>query len=236
MRYLSICLGLVFANSILAKEPVKNEWIDVGPSTGENAPYILSEPKKSLAREICENDYEVLEKTQYILIEKLEQIKIKIDHLEKQQRDFLSLISDIVMKPSYPAAPQEHVDYQTNLDFMKAQQYSQVLKLWKKFIQDYPSSEKIPYAYYWMGELYSSDGQPESAKECYQYVIDQYPAHVKASEAFFKIGHLEMRQGHKEKAIFLYKTVVKQYPLSHVAYMSKKILGEIAPEEINYLM
>jgi len=168
-----------------------------------------------------------LEKNQHILMEKLESIKIKLNNLEKQQRDFLALISDIVMKPAHPVAAQEHNDYQVNLDLMKAQQYTQALKLWKKFVQNYPSSDKIAYAYYWMGELYIFDEKSDSAKECFQHLIDQYPAHSKTPEAFLKIGQLEMRLGHYEKARFLLKTLIQQYPYAQATHLAKKSLVDL---------
>ena len=224
--FLYIMCSLCFAKDF------KNEFLDLSLHTSEISAYTISDDTASPTVETCSQDFVTIEKNEHILMKKLETIKIKLDNLEKQQRDFLSLISDIVMKPSHPTAAQEHNDYQTNLDLMKAQQYSQALKLWKKFVQDYPSSDKIAYAYYWMGELYNFDEKSESAKECYQHLIDQYPAHPKTPEAFLKIGQLEMRLGHKDKAKFLFRTLIQQYPYAQATHLAKKSLVDLnKPEE-----
>ena len=214
-----------------AKDLIKNEFLELSQHTGEISAYTLNDEIHPPVIASCSRDFAMIERNQHILMEKIENIKIKLDNLEKQQRDFLALISDIVMKPSHPTAAQEHNDYQTNLDLMKSQQYPQALKLWKKFIEDYPSSDKIAYAYYWMGELYTFSEKSDSAKECYQHLIELYPAHPKTPEAFLKIGQLEMRLGHKDKAKFIFRTLIQQYPYAQATHFAKKSLLDLNKSE-----
>jgi tol-pal system protein YbgF len=161
------------------------------------------------------------------LVHKHEFLKGKIDSLEKQQRDFLALMSDIVLQPEYSVAPQEHKDYQTALDLMKAQQYSQALKGLQKFIHDYPQSEKIPYVYYWIAELYLMDNQYEQAGECYSYLLTNYPLHHKASEALFKIGQISYNIGRTEEAKLKWLEVIQRFPQSQASQLAKKNLPKV---------
>jgi TolA-binding protein len=78
----------------------------------------------------------------------LEALKHKIDALERQQRDFLVLMSDVLISPEQPMTPQEDKDYQAILELMKAQQYQNGLKTLQKFLLDYPKSEKLADVHY----------------------------------------------------------------------------------------
>jgi tol-pal system protein YbgF len=161
------------------------------------------------------------------LINKVDYLKNKIDGLEKQQRDFLSLISDVVLQPEKPLASQEHRDYQTTLDLLKAQQYQQALKALQKFLTDYPQSEKIPYVYYWIAEVHLLDNRHDQAKECYSYLLSKFPLHQKAAEALFKIGQIDYNEGHYQEAKSRWLEVIERFPQSQVSYLAKKNLSKV---------
>lgn len=164
------------------------------------------------------------------LIDKVDALKHKIDLLEKQQRDFLALISDVVMQPEQPIASQEHKDYQTTLDLMKMQQYPQALKALQKFLVDYPQSDKAPYAYYWIGEVYLLDNQYPLAKKCYSYLLNTYPLHHKAAEALFKIGQIDYTMGKNQEARKNWLEVIQRFPHSQASHLAKKYLTKVDHE------
>lgn len=165
------------------------------------------------------------------LAEKLDDLKIKIDNLEKQQRDFLLLISDIVMQPEQSIATQENKDYQTSLDLLKSQNYQQALKSLQKFTTDYPKSEKQPHAFYWIAEIYLLDHQFDQAKQCYSYLASTFPLHPKAAEALFKLGQIEYNQGQLQVAKQKWLELIERYPQSQATLLAKKNLAKVDFEE-----
>lgn len=152
------------------------------------------------------------------------QLRDKIDTLEKQQRDFLALMTDLVVQPQKGLAFQEQRDYEESLDLMKQQQYSQALKLFHKFVQQYPQSEKIPYAYYWIAEIHSAEQNFVEAGSCYQHLYENYPRHAKASEALFKMGKIDYNDGLIADAETKWMKLIAEYPQSQSAQLAKKSL------------
>ena len=229
MLYYNIWIRIVFlcyASCICSKERLVDQSIE----TEEDLSYY--QEKSIDIPSLCgESDRLILESNQHEVLERLDSIKNKIDNLERQQRDFLLLINEIVMKPADPTIAQENRDYQNNRDLMKANQYHQALNLWKKFIQDYPSSEKVVYAYYWMGELYLLENQLELSQSCYQSMIDRYPTHSKTPEAFLKLGQIELKRGNIEKAKSLFRYLIEHYPHSQATTLAKKSLSEMIMSE-----
>ncbi len=167
------------------------------------------------------------------LSEKLDDLKFKIDNLEKQQRDFLLLISDIVMQPEQSVSTQENKDYQTSLDLLKSQNYQQALKSLQKFTTDYPKSEKLPHAFYWIGEIYLLEHQPDQAKQCYGYLASSFPLHAKAAEALFKLGQIEYNQGQPQIAKQKWLELIERYPQSQATLLAKKNLAKVDFEQKN---
>lgn len=157
----------------------------------------------------------------------LDQLRAKIDTLEKQQRDFLALITDLVIQPQKGMAFQEQHDYEESLDLMKVQQYPQALKLFNKFIEQYPQSDKVPYVYYWIAEIHSVQQNFHEARSCYQYLYEHYPRHAKASEALFKTGKIDYNGGLVSEAEALWSELITQYPQSQSAQLAKKSLKNL---------
>lgn len=161
----------------------------------------------------------------------IELLRVKIDTLEKQQRDFLALMTDLVIQPQKGMAFQEQHDYEEGLELMKVQQYSQAIKLFNKFLQQYPQSDKLPYVYYWIAEIHIVQQNMVEARLCYQYLYEHYPRHPKASEALFKIGKIDYNEGLIADAETAWSEVVIQYPQSQSAQLAKKSLKILYDEK-----
>lgn len=161
----------------------------------------------------------------------IELLRAKIDTLEKQQRDFLALMTDLVIQPQKGMAFQEQRDYEEGLELMKVQQYAQAIKLFNKLLQQYPQSDKLPYVHYWIAEIHTVQKRMAEARLCYQYLYEHYPRHPKASEALFKIGKIDYNEGLIADAEAAWSEVVIQYPQSQSAQLAKKSLKILYDEK-----
>ncbi len=84
----------------------------------------------------------------------------------------------------------------------------------KKFITDYPQSQFVPNAYYWLGEFNLAVTPPNfaAASANFKIVMNQYPKTAKAAAATYRLATLADVDQHQATAITLMKTLVKNYP------------------------
>lgn len=192
----------------------------------------VEQPKKETLQEGLDNErWAMLFNEMSEINRSIELLRAKIDTLEKQQRDFLALMTDLVIQPQKGMAFQEQRDYEEGLELMKVQQYTQAIKLFNKFLQQYPQSDKLPYVYYWIAEIHTVQQNTIEARLCYQYLYEHYPRHPKASEALFKIGKIDYNDGLIADAETAWSEVVIQYPQSQSALLAKKSLKILYDEK-----
>lgn len=137
----------------------------------------------------------------------------------------------VVSAPSAPeqttAPSKEQQAFQAAYQLMQKRQYSDALKAFSDFIQQFPQSQQLPDAYYWQGEIYSVAGQDDQAKMSLETVVNQYPKSEKAAQALLKLGEMALEAEDYAAANTHWNTLIKQYPNTTAARVAKTQLSQL---------
>ena len=224
-------LGLTYILSISLVHAVIIETKPLNSSLSSSSSHkeeIVCKFDQSQIKELMERMSELEDQT----TEKLDELVQKIERLEKQQREFLALMSEMLSKmQGSQDISTDSAQYQSALDAMKAQKFPQALSLWNEFIEKNPKHEKIPFAYYWIAEIHGLEGKDDLAKNHYLYLIKNYPNHPKTPEVLFKLGQMEYNQGHKKIARQHWTSLLEQHPSSQAAHLAKKQLAKLENDD-----
>jgi tol-pal system protein YbgF len=102
--------------------------------------------------------------------------------------------------------------------------FSAAIQGFELFLKEYPSSEYVPNAYYWIGECYYSSTDVPAALVAFQKVVDGWPKHPKASDALLKIGYSLAAQKQHDKAKAIFERLIRSYPGSPAAVKARERL------------
>jgi len=102
--------------------------------------------------------------------------------------------------------------------------YSQAITAFEAFVVDYPTSESVPNAQYWLGQLLYREKKRSEAKAAFLVVINDYPSSNKRADALFKTGIIEEYAGAIDSAKSFYQKAISEYPSSSAAGLAAKRL------------
>jgi tol-pal system protein YbgF len=111
-------------------------------------------------------------------------------------------------------------------DYLKGN-YDLALMGFQNFLQQYPTSSRIPQVLYWMGEAYYAKRDYDRAIEWFDRVVQEYPRSEKAVNSLLKKGVALQDQGKRELARETFKRVVEQFPFTNEAELAKNRLAEL---------
>lgn len=103
----------------------------------------------------------------------------------------------------------ETAAYDQAYGLLTARKTDQAKVAFKKFLVDYPNSQYVANAQYWLGEVYLLNNELTEAETAFRTVVDRYPAHRKVSDATFKLGKVYHLQNKPDKARVLLERVAK---------------------------
>jgi tol-pal system protein YbgF len=102
-----------------------------------------------------------------------------------------------------------------NLDYTNAEM------AFRGFVKKYPNNDKIPNAYYWLGEsLFVRENYPEAVL-AYGEVIKNHKRHKRASASLLKIALSFSSLGKNKESCDALKKILKQYPDSERDVLKK---------------
>ncbi len=158
----------------------------------------------------------------------------KIEQIENRQRSLYQLIDEqrqastvapVVDDPTASAPEGEKAAYKAALDLVLVDKaYSQAVVAFEAYVVDYPESDNIPNAQYWLGQLLYREKKREEARAAFLVVTDKYPESSKRADAMFKIGIIDEYLGNIDSAKLFYNKVVAEYPDASAASLAKKRL------------
>jgi tol-pal system protein YbgF len=96
----------------------------------------------------------------------------------------------------------------------------------RELLRQYPTSERVPDALYFIGQSYASEN-PDSAQAYYGQVVEKYPKSPRAGSALYNLGLLAERRKDNAKAREAYQRVVQQYPQSDEAALARDRLKTV---------
>jgi tol-pal system protein YbgF len=111
--------------------------------------------------------------------------------------------ADVSPKPGADALPvsgAEKDSYETAYKMLDQGHKDDALIAFQKHVALYPGGKYTPNAYYWMGQIYLSQSQLESAREQFATLLKSFPEDRKVPDAKFALGKVYFQQGKKTEA------------------------------------
>ncbi len=103
-------------------------------------------------------------------------------------------------------------DYKTALDLLYTGEFELAETAFRRFIEQYPDSEFLGEAYYWIGEsLYVRELFQEAA-EAYLVAARDYPRNTKAADSLLKLAFAFEAMGEGDQACRALRQVLQNYP------------------------
>lgn len=111
--------------------------------------------------------------------------------------------------------------YQSAFQLVRERKFDQAQSAFEAFINDYPDSDQVANAYYWIGEIQLAEQSLQEAQASFSRVVDDYPNHVKVPDALYKLGVVQDRLGKREAAQGAFQRLIQNYPESSAAGLAR---------------
>lgn len=116
--------------------------------------------------------------------------------------------------------------YQAAFSHVQAREFGQAIGAFESFVTQHPDSRLTANAHYWLGELYSAEGDLEAADAAFRRVLQDFPQSSKVPDALYKLGLLEARRGRPEESRALLDRVREEHPDSSAAGLADDFLRQ----------
>ncbi len=128
---------------------------------------------------------------------------------------------------SQPNVAEEQQTYQTAINLVQANKYSDAIGVLQKMLQKYPAGQFAANAHYWLGELYGLQGKPDQSAHEFQTVVSQYPDSPMLPNAQLKLGIAYAATQKWSAARAAFKKVIDNYPDSSSAHLASEQLKQL---------
>lgn len=131
-------------------------------------------------------------------------------------------------KPAVASTPAAGAGDAYNAAFALVRQsaYDDAIVAFVAFIKDYPGSDYIANAHYWLGEVYLAQQKLEQARDSFSQVVALYADHRKAADATYKLGKVYAELGDKVKSAEYIDLVLSKYPDSSAARLARNFKSQ----------
>lgn len=114
--------------------------------------------------------------------------------------------------------------YSSAYQLVKDREFGKAKVALSGFIKDFPGSEYVPNAYFWLGELYYLDSNLAQSRDAFESLVNQHRSHRKVAEAKFKLGKIYHQLGDTSKARSMLESVMKDHPNSTAVNPAREYL------------
>lgn len=111
--------------------------------------------------------------------------------------------------------------YQAAFALVRKRAYDDAVTAFTAFTNDFPASERVANAHYWLGEIYLAQQKLEKSRDAFSQVVALYAGHRKAADAAYKLGKVYYELGDKAKSAEYMDLVLKNYPKSSAARLAR---------------
>ena len=125
--------------------------------------------------------------------------------------------------PNDPEAAK--IAYKAAYALIRKRQFDASIVALLAFVKNFPQSDLVGNAYYWLGEVYMVQGDASLAVGSFEYVISKFPQHRKIPDALYKAGVAYQNTGNVNKANQLLQRVLAEYPESSAARLALEKLN-----------
>ena len=112
---------------------------------------------------------------------------------------------------------------------IKGRRYIEAVKTLLEMLEKYPEGAYVPYAHYWLGEVYLALAVPryQDAEINFLTMLQNFPGHSKTPAVLYKLGKLYDKTDQPALARKYLNRVVGEYPKNSAAALAKSYLQEM---------
>lgn len=123
--------------------------------------------------------------------------------------------------PASSSAGDDRSAYQAAFALVRERKFDDARSAFEAFIQQYPQSDSLANAHYWIGEIDLAQQSLESARAAFQRVIADFSGHPKVPDALYKLGVVEDRLGNLEASQGAFQRLLAEFPQSSAAGLAR---------------
>ena len=126
------------------------------------------------------------------------------------------------------AAPvDDQTVYARAFEQLKAGDYHAAIEQFQGLMKNYPESQLLDNAQYWIGEAYYVTRDYDLAAKAFRAVGERWPASRKAPDALLKLGYTQYQQKHLKDARATLTDVTQRFPGTDAARLATERLQKI---------
>jgi len=111
--------------------------------------------------------------------------------------------------------------YSAAFALVRERRFEEALSAFEGFVVNYPSSDRLANAHYWIGEVQLAQQKLEPARVAFQLVADRFPEHPKRPDALYKLGVTQDRLGDVAGRTATFEQLIANYPRSSAAGLAR---------------
>lgn len=114
--------------------------------------------------------------------------------------------------------------YSSAYQLVKDRKFDKAKVALSAFVDDFPGSEYVPNAYFWLGELYYLDSSLDQSRDAFESLVEGHGKHRKVAEAKFKLGKIYHQLGDVPRAKAMLQSVLDDHPDSTAVNPAREYL------------
>ncbi|WP_373973831.1 tol-pal system protein YbgF [Chitinibacter sp. SCUT-21] len=161
-----------------------------------------------------------------------EVLQFNLDEAVKRQKDLyidldarLRNIEQSKAEAKQEAKLSEQDSFDAAVALVQNKKHKEAGAAWAKFVADYPNSDKMAAAQYWMGMNYAFSKDYKSANIAFKNVVENAPDDAKAPDALLGLASVAATTGNKKDSRNYLINILEKYPQSEAAAKAKKALA-----------
>ena len=151
--------------------------------------------------------------------------------LEQQEKDYQALKNSTfrtqTVKKDQPIKNSIVIGnraYRHARNLMRSEQYEKAIKALTQYIKDYPDSENVSDAKFWLANSYAANSEFDHAARKYLLFTIQHPEHHKIPNALYRLAIAQHEIKQSDKAKIILKSIVRRFPQHKITASAKKSL------------
>ena len=166
--------------------------------------------------EVLTNQAETIERRQ-------KDLYVDIDTRIRRIEQAFQAVQEKIAAPEREAQKEKDA-YEAALNQFKVGNYQASIAAFQTFVVNYPNSQLVPSAQYWIGNAYYATRDYRVAIATQQKVVASWPDNPKAPDAMLNIASAQAELGDQKAARETLRTLVLKYPASPAAEQAKQRL------------
>ena len=190
----------------------------------------LEEEIASLRALIEENAY-LIDRSQQLQIQRYIDLDKRLQTLSSDNSNVssrsLSNKKDELLNLLESKGLEDELIYLNALKLFDDSRFAEALEKFQELIVNFPSSEYVPDAYFWSGELFLFQKKLDDARENYLVLITDYMNHPRSADSLYKLGEIARNSSDNSNAKEYFLNVLEKFPDTGAAELAKKSLNII---------